>query len=87
MAGSANIEQDLLHFIGAYVARGEPVSPQTDLVTSGILDSMLIVDLISHVEKRYGIAFDSSDITPAVFQNVASLAAVIASRAPHSQAA
>ena len=83
----ASIEHDLLQFIGASVARGEAIGPQTDLVTSGILDSMLIVDLMAHVEKQYGVCFESGDITPAIFQNVASLAAVIANRRHCNQAA
>jgi len=87
VTGTANIEQDLLKFIGASIARSQAVDPQTDLVTSGILDSMLIVDLIAHIERTYGVSFESDDITPAVFQNVASLSAVIADRLRHVQAA
>ena len=87
MAGTASIERDLLNFVGTYVARSQAVDSQTDLVTSGILDSMLIVDLIAHIERTHGVSFESGDITPAVFQNVASLSAVIADRLRHKQAA
>jgi len=82
------IQQDLLHFISSQIARSEVIGAETDLVTSGILDSMLIVDLIAHIESTYPVRIDSTDITPAAFQNVARLATMISERlSHHTQAA
>ncbi len=86
MAESSPIEQDLIAFIAARIV-GEPVGPKTDLIGTGILDSMLVVDLLTHVEKTYRASIESADITPAVFQNVASLAALISQRRPGLKAA
>lgn len=45
-----------------------------DLIDSGILDSMGIMQLVTHLEKEYDIQIPSEEIEPDNFQTVKSLA-------------
>jgi acyl carrier protein len=49
------------------------VTPDTQLLADGVLDSLNLFLLISHVEDRLGIAIDPDDVMP---ENFATLDAV-----------
>ena len=44
-----------------------------DLLDSGILSSVVIVELVSHLEQKYGITVNFDDVTP---ENVGNLNAL-----------
>jgi acyl carrier protein len=46
------------------------------------LDSMAVVDLISALEERFGIAFEDDEITGEVFASVGSLAEFVRLKLP-----
>lgn len=76
------VEQELLSFVASRVANGQPLEPDTDLLQDELLDSLLIMDLVAHVEGRYGIRLENTDIAPANFRSVEKLSALIAARRP-----
>ena len=49
------------------------VSPETDLLTAGILDSMGFVDLLMFLETEYGYRIDLTEADPARFSTVQGL--------------
>jgi len=59
------------------------IDASTPLFEDGLdLDSIVIVELISLVEQRFGFEFQDSDLRMAMFENLAALAKVIQERAP-----
>lgn len=52
----------------------------TDLVETGVLDSFMLVGMVSHIEQAYGVAFGPNEIVPANFRSIARLAEVIAEK-------
>ena len=59
----------------------DQIDSSTALMDGGLdLDSVAIVELIGAVEDRFGIQFDDSDLRMTTFQDVNSLAQVIAKR-------
>jgi acyl carrier protein len=46
---------------------------------SGYLDSLLVMDFVLCIEKQYGVAIDSSEISPRNFRSIQTLAALVAS--------
>jgi acyl carrier protein len=73
---SAEIEQ----FILAELARGRGVASidrDESLLTSGIVDSHGVMELVAFLEQRYGVSIDDSDLTPENFDNVASIEAFV----------
>jgi acyl carrier protein len=53
------------------------VRPETPLITSGIVDSFSMVSLKTFVEKKYGVAIPDSEATPAAFDTVRSIVALV----------
>jgi acyl carrier protein len=63
-----------------YVASPEELGPDTPLLQSGILDSTGILELVAHLEERYGIQVRDDDIVPDNMNSIASLGRYVVSR-------
>jgi peptidyl carrier protein len=48
-----------------------------DLLTSGVLDSLLLIDLVLYIERVFRVILNSNDVAPANFRTVETLAAVV----------
>jgi acyl carrier protein len=72
------IAADLEQFIRARSLGAQPLNSDTDLLGTGLLDSMLIIDLIAHVEKKHGVRIDDAEITPEHFRSISRAADLIA---------
>ena len=62
----------------ASAARGRPfttLDPRAAFFDTGVLDSLSLLDFVSHIERRYQIPVPGPDIAP---ENFGSLAAVVA---------
>lgn len=55
----------------------EEIKNDTELIESGILNSLSIVFLITQLENDYNIIIDESKITPENFKNINSIANLI----------
>jgi acyl carrier protein len=62
-------------------------SPETDLLNTGLLDSLALVQLLVHLEERFGvrIALDAIEIED--LRSVASIAALVLKQQPELAAA
>ncbi len=47
------------------------------LLELSVIDSLVMVDLIAHLEKAYGIAVDEDDMMPENFDSVAAIVAYV----------
>lgn len=75
-----SIQADLLRFISSRVPQDEEVTPETDLLESELLDSLLIMDLVAHIEATHRVKLDNADIAPRNFRSVESLTKLVAER-------
>lgn len=65
---------DLARFIDAEVSLGdEPVQPDTDLVMSGLVDSLGVVRIVGWLESRLDIEIDPGDVVIEHFGTVATI--------------
>jgi len=55
-------------------------SNQDSLLEAGVIDSMAMVDLITHLEKTYSITVDEDDMVPEHFDSVDAIAAYVTSK-------
>jgi acyl carrier protein len=69
-ADRKQLESDLVQFMHSRGARHADVTSQTNLLESGLLDSLLLMDLIFHIEEHYGFRFDSDHVNPANFRTI-----------------
>ena len=56
------------------------IGPDTELVESGRIDSLAILDLVVFVEERFGVSLTADELTPKNLASVSSLAFLVASR-------
>ena len=61
---------------------GKPIQPSPDesLFESGLLDSFSLTDLVSALEREYGIRIPDSDLSPRKFDTVERIQAYVAGR-------
>lgn len=74
------LEAGLLEFLHSRGAQYDTLSETTDLLHSGLLDSLLLVDLIFHIEETWRLRLDGEHVNPSDFRTVASIANVISSQ-------
>jgi acyl carrier protein len=80
------LEDNLMHFVRSRSPRHAAASPRMDLLETGLLDSLLLVDLIFHIEESYGVRFDSDQVNPSNFRTVEDIVAVVLGQLPMPQA-
>jgi acyl carrier protein len=52
----------------------------TDLIADGVMDSLAILHVLTHLESEHGIAVGDGDIVPEHFASVRALAAFVIAR-------
>jgi acyl carrier protein len=77
-----DIENTLLQWCVRRAGHYATIGVDTDLLDEGLLDSLMVMDLVASIEKRYGLSIDHDEISPRNFRSVRSLAALVASRNP-----
>jgi acyl carrier protein len=55
-------------------------TPETDLLATGRLDSVAVVELLLQLEKRFGLRVEMEDFEIDHFRSLATIAAFIAAR-------
>ena len=78
-----NLEQELLTHILKEHLPGEALDslkPDDDLIGSGILDSLAMIKLVTHLEQHFGIVVGAEEMSPENFTSVAALAKFVASK-------
>lgn len=69
------LTRDLVTFIDTEVSAGfEPVEPETDLMMTGLVDSLGVVLIVDWLEQRLGIQIDPADV---VLENFVSVEAMV----------
>ena len=55
-------------------------SREKSLLTSGLIDSLAVLDIIAFLETQFDIQFDAEDLTGENFDRISSMAALVRSR-------
>jgi acyl carrier protein len=59
---------------------GLALTPDTKLISSGLIDSFHLVDLALFIEDKYGVKIDDTELNGKVFDTLAQLEALISQR-------
>jgi acyl carrier protein len=76
----SQVEATLLELCGRRLPSDGSVTAETDLLDENLLDSLLVLDLVHGIEKRYGVAIADDDISPRNFRSLRTLAALVVAR-------
>lgn len=71
------VEAALLQFLQSRCLHRAVLTAHTDLLEEGLLDSLLLVDLIFQIEDRYGVRFESEHVSPDNFRAVYAIANLV----------
>ncbi len=77
------VEQELKQFIFREILPGEDgieLKLEDNLIDTGILDSLAMVKMVTHLEQAYGIEVGVDEMTPDNFTSIASITRYIAAR-------
>lgn len=78
---TASFAAELATFIDREVSTGtEPVYPHTDLVMTGLVDSLGVVLVVEWIERRLGIEIDPGDVVIEHFESVDAMVAYLEGR-------
>jgi methoxymalonate biosynthesis acyl carrier protein len=80
MPTNNRVESDLLTFLRDHRQGDASIDVETDLFDAGMLDSLMLVDLILRIEKVHGVTLGDQDVTRTNFCTIAQLARVVAAR-------
>jgi acyl carrier protein len=74
------VKEVLVHTL-ALESRADSIAPDTRLFGSlPELDSLAVLELVTALEQRFGIAIEGEDLTAEVFETLASLSAFVDSK-------
>lgn len=65
----------------------EVPSVETDLVGTGLLDSLALVELLAQLEETFGVSISTDDLELENFRSIASIASFVAQRTTMVKAA
>ena len=79
---SESVQTEIRSFLvaNAATADADTFSNEDSLLEMGIIDSVTMIDLISHLEGAYGISIDEDEMTPENFDSVAAITAYTISK-------
>ncbi|QDU52810.1 acyl carrier protein [Gimesia panareensis] len=75
---SASIQEQLVEFLNSVT--GQTITDSTELIDSGLLDSLTMMDLLVFVESDFDVRLDFQDIRPDLFKNPATISLLITKR-------
>jgi acyl carrier protein len=71
----------LIQFISSTVATDDtPILPDTDLLLTGLVDSLGVVMIVEWIETDRGIAIDAADVVLEHFQSVAAMVSFLGTK-------
>jgi len=84
MNDDRTIERMLVQYLRDHHLVRAPVDRETDLIESGQLDSLVVMDLVCFVASRFGIEMSPREISPDNLRSVERLARFVAENARRS---
>lgn len=76
-----SIQDRLVSFLQSVTGQ-QNIDDTTDLIDSGLLDSLTMMDLLVFVESEFHLRLDFQDISPERFKNCNTIAELVVSRLP-----
>lgn len=59
--------------------------PDTDLLEEGLVDSLMILDVVEHIHATYGVSLNADDLKPQHFRSTAAMSELLMARRTSAQ--
>ncbi len=78
----ARIQTQIREFVARQflVDFGNELTEESDLFDAGVIDSYGFIDLVSHLEKNYGVTLTDDDLASPQMSTVAGMTVMVAAR-------
>ena len=86
MPERTQVEADILKFVVSRCPNCPGLALDTDLIEEGLLDSLLLIDVIFQIEEKYGIKLGGEHVGPAHFRSPAAIVDLVMSQSAAAQA-
>lgn len=73
-------QERILNVVKQVAQKPVPADPDESLFESGVLDSFALPDMVSGLEKEFGIKVPDSDLNPRKFDSLARISDYIGTR-------
>ena len=70
----------ILTFVRGLKKAPNDVDVDSDLISTGILDSLSVMELIAFLSKTFDVSISAADITPVNLKSVSSISALVEAR-------
>lgn len=70
------LQNKLIDFLKSVTGRDD-ITSQTDLIDSGLMDSLTMMDLLVFIESEINVQLDFADINPQKFKSAQTIATLI----------
>ena len=71
---SDSASDSIREFLVERFPRARTMDDEASLLTSGVLDSLGILDVVAYLEKQFHVVLDDDDLVPENFESVKSIA-------------
>lgn len=85
MHETRQIAFQLTEFLNEALCLSGKLKPETDLLDEGLVDSLMIMDLVEHIRATYGLRLSSADLRPQHFRSAMTLSELVAARLDAAQ--
>jgi acyl carrier protein len=75
---SSHSEQIRAYIAENFLFGAEGVTDETSLLDEGYIDSTSVLEIVGHLEERYGISVKDEELVPENFGSIANLTAYLA---------
>ena len=87
MSSTETISTAIVDYLKSAPGVAAAIETETNLLDSGALDSLLVMDLVCFVELRFQVAMQPNDITPQNLRSVKDLTRFVVTRLTGREAA
>jgi acyl carrier protein len=63
-----------------FLPSSRPLADADSLMDSGAIDSLRLMEFVTHIERKYGVTVDQDDLVPENFDSIEGIAQYIAAR-------
>ena len=80
------IQETIMAYVRQVVGeKGPKLSPNSTLISNGLIDSLALIDLISFLENEFAVKLSNEEMTPENFDSVDAMTALVEGKAAKKQ--
>jgi acyl carrier protein len=80
VSGTQETAVQITEYLSQALCFSGTLQPDTDLLEEGLVDSLMIMNLVEHIRMTYGVRIAATDITPSNFRSAMAMSELVAAK-------